>query len=170
MFRRLFRCCFPKNVEVHSDKNINSINSINPINPINTINPTTPIPINPIKQTKQTKHKKDLIPRKVRNEVWIKYHGQTELGICYCCGISITRYRAGWHCSHVIADSKGGQETVENLRTCCRHCNLSMGNQNLYTYMKEHDMKGPGARNIADYFRVHPEQLVDKRGKSIIKH
>jgi 5-methylcytosine-specific restriction endonuclease McrA len=114
----------------------------------------------------KTKRKKDVIPKKVRDNVWLKYHGNSESGICYCCGSVIQRYHAGWHCSHVISDVKGGSETIENLRTCCRHCNLSMGNQNLYAYMKEKNMTGPGEKNIESYFAKHPDQIGDKRTTS----
>jgi len=32
-----------------------------------------------------------------------------------------------FHLDHIIPISKGGQNTVENLVLCCRHCNLSKG-------------------------------------------
>ena len=127
-------------------------------------------PIKPIKPIKLTGHTKDIIPRKIRNQVWLKYHGNSNIGICYCCGITINRYNKGWHCSHVISDIKGGEEKIENLRTCCPHCNLSMGDQNLYTYMLEKSMKGPGSDNINNYFSKHPEQRNDKRTTNKINH
>ena len=109
------------------------------------------------------KRKKDVIPKKVRDAVWVKYHGEAEAGTCYCCGKDIQRYNAGWHCSHVLSDLKGGAEIVENLRTCCPHCNLSMGSQNLYVYMKEHNMPGPGKENVEKYLATHKDQINDKR-------
>jgi 5-methylcytosine-specific restriction protein A len=30
---------------------------------------------------------------------------------------------------HVIAHARGGQDTVENLAVCCRHCNQSKGDR-----------------------------------------
>jgi len=117
----------------------------------------------PKEPVKPVKRKKDVIPKKVRDAVWVKYHGNANVGVCYCCGKSINRYNAGWHCSHILSDVKGGEEIVDNLTTCCPHCNLSMGSQNLYVYMKEHNMQGPGKKNIEKYLKEHPDQINDKR-------
>ena|SRR3972149_4511755 len=117
-----------------------------------------------------TKHKRDRIKPDVRNQVWTKYHGGNNTGICYCCNRSIQRYHAGWHCSHVLADSRGGSEKIENLRTCCRHCNLSMGDQNLYTYIREKNLNGPGSKNVNNYLEQHPSQKFDKRTNNWGKH
>ena len=103
------------------------------------------------------------IPKKMRDEVWIKYQGTSEYGQCYSCGYSVQRYNGGWHCSHVVADSKGGPTTLRNLRVCCRHCNLSMGDQNLYVYILGKSLKGPGSKNAAKYLRLHPKQISDTR-------
>lgn len=112
---------------------------------------------------KPKKKSKDRIPPKVRNDVWIKYNGDCDIGVCYACGTQIKRYNYGWHCSHVIADSKNGTETVDNLRTCCKHCNLSMGDQNLYIYIRDKKLKGPGSKNLKDYLSKHPSQINDTR-------
>lgn len=169
MFKRLFSCCFPNNELVNP-----------PVNQAE--NGKDEIPLTPIvkstevseqkrkkiiiirkKQQTQQKRKKDVIPKKVRDSVWTKYHGESLKGDCYCCGKEITRYNAGWHCSHILSDVKGGQEIVENLTTCCPHCNLSMGSQNLYVYMKENNMQGPGKEHIEKYLKEHPDQINDKR-------
>jgi HNH endonuclease len=54
-------------------------------------------------------------------------------GGCYCCDEPIFFDRT-WHCSHVVAASLGGTDTVDNLRPCCASCNLSMGDTNLLVY------------------------------------
>lgn len=110
---------------------------------------------------KPTKRKP--IPPSIRNAVWEQYHGQKSLGMCYCCGKSIQRLNRGWHCSHVKADVKGGDVTIDNLRTCCSTCNLSMGDQNLYTYIRDKNMAGPGAKNCRAYLQKHKSQRNDKR-------
>jgi len=115
------------------------------------------------KRGKKSKNEKQKIPKEIRNDVWIKYHGDNTKGICYCCGTSIQRYNAGWHCSHVIASSKGGSIRVENLRTCCKHCNLSMGDQNLYVYIRDKNLKGPGYKNVYQYLQKHHSQINDRR-------
>lgn len=109
------------------------------------------------------KKKRERIPPDIRDNVWKKYHGDKITGICYCCGISIERYHGGWHCSHVKADVKGGPTVIENLRTCCKHCNLSMGNQNLYAYIRDKKLQGPGSKNIPSYLKKHPSQIKDRR-------
>lgn len=105
----------------------------------------------------------DKIPHDTRNNVWIKYNGDTDHGICYCCGKYLYRYNAGWHCSHVVSRNKNGDVSEGNLRTCCKSCNLSMGNQNLYAYIRDKELKGPGSVNVERYFKLHLSQKFDKR-------
>jgi len=107
--------------------------------------------------------KRERIPPEIRKATWMKYHGIKTQGICYCCGKKIERDNAGWHCSHVISDVKGGQPKIDNLRTCCQHCNLSMGNQNLYVYILNKKLKGPGSQAAQKYLQYHPDQIGDKR-------
>ena len=38
-----------------------------------------------------------------------------------------------------------------------------MGDQNLYTYIRDKNMKGPGSKNVNAYFKRHPSQEFDKR-------
>lgn len=113
--------------------------------------------------TKEPKDQKERIPPKIRNSVWLKYQGEKDIGICYACGKSINRYEGGWHAAHVRSENKLGEITVENLRTCCAHCNLSMGNQNLYAYIRDKNLQGPGRKNVNSYFRNNPSQKNDKR-------
>ena len=101
------------------------------------------------------------IPREIRYAVWTQYHQDHEEGICYCCGTAI-RHR-GWHCAHVISDAKGGSTTVDNLRPTCQHCNLSMGDQNLYAYICQKRLSGPGRRHAEAHFAQYPAQRHDKR-------
>lgn len=116
-------------------------------------------PINKNNQ-EHNKHERSLI----RNAVWVKYYGdQTNLGKCYCCNNIVQRYQAGWHCSHVISDALGGSYTVDNLRICCPHCNLSMGNQNLYAFIRDKKLIGLGSRNVKSYMNAHPDQSNSKR-------
>lgn len=104
---------------------------------------------------------KEPIPKIVRKEVWFKYHSDNITGICYCCGKEIVN--KGWHCSHVISENKHGKIEIGNLRTCCQHCNLSMGNQNLYAYVRDKSLKGPAQNNVNKYFKKHNSQKFDKR-------
>lgn len=109
------------------------------------------------------KKKRERISQKTRASVWSHYHGSKTVGVCYCCGIAIQKFNGGWQCSHVKADSKGGEETLDNLRTCCSHCNLSMGDQNLYVYIRMKRLSGPGAQNVDEYLNKHSSQINDRR-------
>lgn len=110
--------------------------------------------------------KKDGIPADVRTAVWNKYNGGGTVGFCYACGTEVQRYNAGWHCSHVIARDKDGPATIDNLRCCCKHCNLSMGDQNMYAYIQQKRLKGQGAKNAKSYFERHPSQINSKRSNN----
>lgn len=103
------------------------------------------------------------IPAKLRNQVWVKYHKEQNQGVCYVCNKEIERFNNGWHCSHVVSKIKGGPNSVENLRTCCSFCNLSMRDRNMYAYIKDKKMLGPGKKNVANYFKKHPDQINDVR-------
>src|SRR5579862_8442252 len=111
---------------------------------------------------KEEYHKQP-IPSALRDDVWKIYHGNKNTGKCYCCGKQIRKTHGEYHCSHVVAEVKCGETTIENLRTCCPTCNLAMGNQNLYVYMKEKDMKGPGRKNMNEYLKRHKSQIHDTR-------
>jgi len=90
------------------------------------------------------------IPKNIRNLTWQKYHGKSDMGVCYACNKKIDIHN--WHCSHVLADKQGGLPIVANLRTCCQHCNLSCGKKNLYDYIKEKKLKGPGSKKWHQYW------------------
>lgn len=111
----------------------------------------------------EVKKKKQAIPKKIRDSVWIKYHGNSDEGVCYCCSEKVRRYKAGWCASHVMSENMGGEISVDNLRVGCLHCNLSMGNQNLYAYIRDKKLKGPGSKNVDAYFRKNPSQINSKR-------
>lgn len=116
------------------------------------------------------KVKRKPIPLHLRTTVWKKYHGDTNVGNCYCCGKVVNRRDGGWHCSHVKADIKGGKETVDNMRVCCPHCNLSMGDLNLYVYIRDNKLTGEGSKNVKKYFKANPDQTHDKRTNNWIKN
>src|SRR5665647_2449702 len=85
------------------------------------------------------------------------------------CGKEIN-FTNGWHCSHVVAETKGGLIEIPNLRTCCVHCNHSMGNCNMYVYIKEKKLNGPGKKNVNKYLKNNPSQVNDSRTNNFIKN
>lgn len=74
---------------------------------------------------------------------WRKYIGNAMDGECWCCADSISFEK--WHAGHVIPASKGGPDTVANLRPLCQGCNLSMSNKHMADFIRTHDMNGKGA-------------------------
>ena len=108
---------------------------------------------------------KDIVKRvKIDNEdrtaIWKNYHGTSIEGICYTCGIKISPFSCKM--SHVKAHSKGGGTEMENLRTCCYTCDFLMGNQNLYSFIMDEELKGPGYANVESYFNKFPDQKENK--------
>lgn len=97
----------------------------------------------------------------LRYRVWRNYHGTNYIGTCYTCGDIITY--DNWQNSHVVAKSKNGTNDISNLRPCCKTCNTSMGNQNLYTYIFVNHLKGVGSYNVMKYFSQNPSAINDKR-------
>ena len=107
----------------------NAIFNITPATPVNEDVSVPPISVGPPISTGRKP-----IPRSLRNQVWIKYNGDSDIGRCYTCNNLVNRYNYGWHCSHVISVASGGKNVLENLRVCCPKCNLSMGVCNLEEY------------------------------------
>ena len=72
---------------------------------------------------------KQVIPKAIREQVWIRYMGKTfqkECFIHWCKNqIDVFNFQVG----HNIPESKGGPTNVENLIPICRNCNLGMGNR-----------------------------------------
>ena len=82
---------------------------------------------------KDIRFKKSL-PKASRIAVWNQYiGGRKRFGYCYVCSrarIEITNF----HIAHVIAKNKGGSDDIANLRPTCATCNLSMGDNDLYSF------------------------------------
>ena len=85
-----------------------------------------PMQIDPL--LKKTGKKKP-ISKALRMAVWQEYIGIQE-AYCYCCQRQkINPFR--FQCGHNVAESKGGETSLENLRPVCDLCNQSMGTKNL---------------------------------------
>jgi hypothetical protein len=72
----------------------------------------------------------------MRIKVWNKHIGENiGKSKCLCCEEEeITQLK--FDCGHIIAESKGGKMSINNLLPICKTCNSSMGNMNLYDYQK----------------------------------
>jgi 5-methylcytosine-specific restriction endonuclease McrA len=73
----------------------------------------------------------------VRTAVWNKYIGKSAEAECFVgCGNTIGCFN--FECGHVIAHSKGGLDTIQNLRPICSTCNKSMGTMNMNKFIKKY--------------------------------
>ena len=79
------------------------------------------------------------ISRNLREIIWNRYIGEDIIKHrCCCCKIRYIR-NTDFHAGHIIAQSKGGKDTIENLRPICSQCNLGMGTINMIDYIKRHE-------------------------------
>ena len=78
------------------------------------------------------------IPKHVRTMVWNVHMGINNLEAkCFSCRAEKVDAR-NFQCGHVIAESKGGDMTIKNLRPICQPCNASMGTQSMNEFTKEY--------------------------------
>jgi 5-methylcytosine-specific restriction endonuclease McrA len=78
------------------------------------------------------------IPKHVRTMVWNVHMGISNLEAkCFSCRAEKVDAR-NFQCGHVIAESKGGDMTIKNLRPICQPCNASMGTQSMNEFTKEY--------------------------------
>ena len=79
------------------------------------------------------KKKKDKIPIKLREEVWVAKMGRHFEGKCPTtwCSTNITVF--DFETGHNVPESKGGNTTIDNLVPLCTRCNRSMGSSYTFT-------------------------------------
>ena len=90
--------------------------------------------------TDKPKYIKKKIPKSVRNDVWDEHIGKKYgIGTCYVCGQEIRA--SHFECGHIIAESKGGKSTIDNLRPVCERCNKSVGTMNMDEFKNKYYAK-----------------------------
>lgn len=90
------------------------------------------------KSTKSTKAKKKPIPPILKRNVWNKYIGE-DIGKakCTCCKL-VDIIQLSFHCGHIVAEAKGGELKMDNLKPICQSCNSSMGTMNMNEYIEKY--------------------------------
>lgn len=82
--------------------------------------------------------RKATIPKTLKSRVWTFYIGnnigQTK---CLCCN-NFDILQMNFECGHVLAESCGGETTVDNLRPICSQCNKSMGNMHMVEFQQKY--------------------------------
>lgn len=89
-----------------------------------------------IKKNKKEKSKKKnkkgknkaIIPKALREQVWLKIFGESFKHKCYVSWCSNEINVFDFHVGHDKPESKGGSLDVNNLKPICARCNLSMSN------------------------------------------
>ena len=106
----------------------------------------------------------------IKKQVWEKWNCKLILehgilkgkGKCFCCLLSIDWSSVTTHASHIIAESKGGNYYIENIRITCADCNSrtknrGMGENNMYGYIIKNNL--PGIINITKEDKIKQSLL-----------
>jgi hypothetical protein len=81
--------------------------------------------------------KRKKIPKAIRVLVW-NLHIGSHKGEDRCMSCKEKKIDiANFHCGHVLAEAKGGDLTIKNLRPICSACNSSMGTRSMNEFTKE---------------------------------
>lgn len=99
---------------------------------------------------------KDKIPSSVRNTIWLKYIGESMIGLCTCCKQTQISNNC-FECGHVISEKNGGTVTIDNLRPICSACNKSMGTLDMDEFMKKYGYIVPS--NTYDFKKLSDQML-----------
>ena len=86
----------------------------------------------------QQPYKKKAIPKSLKMLVWHTYIGK-EVGLakCLCCkNKEITQM--DFDCGHVVAESRGGVTSVNNMRPICTKCNRSMKAMDMNDFIEKY--------------------------------
>lgn len=67
----------------------------------------------------------------IRDKIWSIWC--CDKRICFACESEISK--DDWHCGHILAESKGGNASLDNLRPLCPDCNRKMRTTHMYRYI-----------------------------------
>ena len=88
----------------------------------------TDIPRAPAREERKSE-RKTKITKVLKRQVWRKYISK-HIGCVLCPNCNINEiYMDDFEAGHVVAESKGGSTTIDNLRPICGSCNRSIGNK-----------------------------------------
>ena len=108
-------------------------------------------------QSSIRKVRKSNIPKAIREQVWLRSFGKVYEDPCYVhwCENIINVF--DFHVGHDIPESKGGTLDINNLKTICARCNLSMANT--YTIKEWQDLS---SLELKDNMSNKPHKLRKK--------
>ena len=91
-----------------------------------------------IEKKSKIKKIKRAIPKQLRKDLWNKYVGEN-IGATNCLVCNREKIsQMGFVVGHILAESHGGKNTIDNLRPICSGCNLSMATRNMMEYTEEY--------------------------------
>ena len=104
---------------------------------LSSLSPDSDNSINHVSDREPIYERRKKIPKRIRTLVWNKYVSEdTPRSKCFCCRDATISFSA-FDCGHVIAESKGGDMTINNLRPVCHDCNLAMGTRSMNDFTTE---------------------------------
>lgn len=108
-----------------------------------------------VKQSMTTKLRKKKIAVALREQVWLSAMGEQFKAKCTVtwCSNLVTVFN--FQCGHLLAESKGGPTTLENLRPICGRCNQSMGTMHMDQWLQLGGMaQSPPKRSLWQRLRT----------------
>ncbi len=99
-----------------------------------------PLPASKYRTTSNHSRSSHRIRHNIRQLVWNTHVGQSRgQALCFCCqATAISCF--DFECGHIVARSRGGPDSVENLRPICGLCNRSMGTCNMFDFQRQHQL------------------------------
>jgi len=78
-------------------------------------------------------NKKNSIPKKIRDMLWVQTYGDCQFGNCKICDEKITYLT--FVAAHYISRANGGSDNINNLVCLCSGCNNGMGPNDVEDYI-----------------------------------
>lgn len=117
-----------------------------------------------------TKKRKATISAALRMAVW-KTHGSSVYYTCkcWCCDV-VTIEALNFDCGHIIAEAKGGETNLANLRPVCRTCNTSMGTTNMRDFATAHGFAGRITKDGESSIYPDVSDIADRMSRASINN
>ncbi len=99
-----------------------------------------------MKLPKVSRPRKARIHTALREQVWLRQYGPAFDAKCYVCWCNNQINVFNFQCGHMLAESRGGSTTLDNLVPICSRCNQSMGTMHMDEWQKKGGATAPEPR------------------------